>query len=445
LKLSVIGAGYVGLVTAACFADKGYDVKLSTYDPKKMNLINQSIPTFHETGLQEILKRTVDSSRLQATLRREDAILGSDITFVAVGTPSRTDGSIDLRYIKDSSVEIGKAIHKKEAYHLVVIRSTVVPGTTENLVKPIIEKYSRKMAGRDFGLLMQPEFLRQGSAIYDTLNPDRIIIGEHDTRSGEKLENFYKDFYTTLPPILHTNLASAEMIKYASNAFLATKISYMNEIANICETIPGLDVSKVAEGMGLDQRIGKQFLAAGAGFGGSCFPKDAKAFASFARSRGYKTRILESVLRVNRDQTIHIIRLARNQLKTLKGKRIAVLGLSFKPGTDDIREAPSLRIIKRMLREGARVIAYDPAAIENARKILAERIAYADSVWSCLQEADAVLIVTEWEEFKKLTPLDFRKRMKRPVVIDARRIYDPALYAQDLTYIAVGLGKPAFS
>jgi len=441
MKLSAIGAGYVGLVSAVCFADQGYEVILSTEDPEKARLISQGVAPFYETGLEGTLKKVLDSGKLRVTLGREDAVLNSDVTFIAVGTPSRADGSIDLAYIRGSSAKIGAALQKKTDYHLVVVRSTVVPGTTEESVKPTIEKHSGKKAGADFGLVMQPEFLRQGSAIYDTMNPDRIIVGEHDPKSGETLENIYKMFYKEkLPPILRMNLASAEMIKYASNAFLATKISFINEIANICEKVPGVDVAKVAEGMGLDQRIGKSFLQAGAGFGGSCFPKDVSAILAFAKAHRYEPRILKSVLEVNNDQASHVVKLASGQLRTVRGRRIAILGLSFKPGTDDLREAPSLRIIKHLLKQGAQVVAYDPVAIANTRKLLGSKIEYADSPRSCLKNADAALIVTEWDELRDLTPTDFKETMRHPVIVDARRIYDPTTYGLGIRYVAVGLG-----
>lgn len=442
MRLSVIGAGYVGLVSAVCFSDRGYDVTLSTEDSEKARTINQGVPPFHETDLEETLRRVIDSGKLRATLGREDAILNSDITFIAVGTPSRPDGSIDLTFIKEAGLKIGETLRKKTGYHLVAVRSTVVPGTTEDVVKPAVEKRSGKSAGTDFGLVMQPEFLRQGSAIYDTLNPDRIIVGEFDSRSGETLLSFYREFYgERLPPTLRMNLASAEMVKYASNSFLATKISFMNEIANICEKVPGVDVVKVAEGIGLDQRIGKRFLHAGAGFGGSCFPKDLKAIVAYAKGHRYKPSVLESVLKVNEDQAIHVVEMAESQVRTLRGKKVAILGLSFKPGTDDLREAPSMKIVRHLLKEGAKVVAYDPVAIENARRILGEKIEYADSSQSCLEGADVAIVVTEWEEFRKLTPEDFKGWMRNPVLIDARRIYDPATYGLDLRYSAVGLGR----
>jgi UDPglucose 6-dehydrogenase len=441
MRLSVVGAGYVGLVSAVCFADRGYEVILADQDSEKVSLVNQGVPPFYETGLEEILKRSVRSGKLRATVETKDAVLESDITFVAVGTPSRADGSINLAHVKDSSIEIGKALRSKSAYHLVVVRSTVVPGTTDDFVRGTIEKSSQKKAGRDFGLVMQPEFLGQGSAIHDTMNPDRIIVGEYDQRSGETLMNLYGDFFgEKLPPTLRVNLATAEMIKYASNAFLATKISFINEVANICENVPGVDVVKVAEGMGLDERIGKRFLHAGAGFGGSCFPKDVKAIVAFAKGRRYKTRILEAVLKVNKDQATHVVELAKNEFGNLRGRNVAVLGLSFKPGTDDLREAPSLRIIEALLREGAHVVAYDPVAVANARSTVGTRITYANSAQSCLQKADAALVATEWDEFRKLAAADFKKWMRQPLLIDARRIYDPETYRLETKYSAIGLG-----
>jgi nucleotide sugar dehydrogenase len=273
------------------------------------------------------------------------------------------------------------------------------------------------------------------------MKPDRIIIGEYDRQSGETLLKLYTEFYgDRLPSTLRTNLASAEMIKYASNAFLATRISLINEIANICEKVPGVDVVKVAEGIGLDQRIGGRFLNAGAGFGGSCFPKDMRAIVEFAKRHHYNPRILRSVLDLNRDQAIHIVELAKTRLRTLKNKRVAVLGLSFKPGTDDLREAPSLRIIRRLLREKAHVVAYDPVAIINAKRMLGKRISYADSARSCLKDADAALVVTEWDEFRKLAPTEFKELMRQPIVVDARRIYDPDSQRLHTAYMAIGLG-----
>jgi len=303
-------------------------------------------------------------------LDREEAVLNTEITFIAVATPNKPNGSIDLGHIESSSSEIGQALQKKETYHLVVVKSTVVPGTTENVVKPAIEKLSGRRCGIDFGLCMNPEFLREGSALHDTLHPDRIIIGEHDQKSGDSLEALYRDFHgEEMPPLIITNLPTAELIKYANNAFLATKISFINQIANICEKIPGADVTVVAKGIGLDKRIGPLFLNAGWGYGGSCLPKDVKALIAFSEGLGYNPALFNAVEDVNNIQPYRAVELAKKHLGDLKGRRIAILGLAFKPNTDDMREAVSIKIINQLLEEGANIVAYDPAAINNAKGI----------------------------------------------------------------------------
>mgnify|MGYP001038797745 CR=1 FL=1 len=439
-RISVIGAGYVGLVSAVCFADRGYRVSLSTHDPKKVKQVNNGIAPFYEEGLEPLLKKAVAAGNLRASLGRYEAVLESDMSFVAVATPSSPDGRIDLDLIEASSREIGEALRKKTGYHLVVVRSTVVPGTTENTVKLAVEKHSKKKAGEGFGIAMQPEFLRQGSAVFDTMNPDRVVIGEYDARSGDMLDVLYRDFYRNKDiPILRMNLASAEMIKYASNAFLATKISFINELANLCERVNGLDINKIAEGMGLDKRIGRHFLRAGVGYGGSCFPKDVSALIAYGKQLGYEPKILNAITSVNRTQALHAVELAKRHVGNLTGKKVALLGLSFKPGTDDLREAPSLRIINSLVSEGARVVAYDPVAMENARQVLGDKIQCATSTEDCLEHADCCIIVTEWDEFKKLKPEDFVQRMNSAVLIDGRRVYDPRSFGQRLTYVGIGL------
>jgi len=281
-RISIIGTGYVGLCTAIGFAIKGYHVIASTHDPEKAASINRGIPPFYEPNLKEFLQKTVNKGYLKCISDPEQAVLNTDITFITVGTPSQPDGSIDLKYIESSALEIGEALNKKDTYHLVVVKSTVVPGTTENVVKPTLENHSNKKCGTDFGLCMNPEFLREGSALHDTLHPDRIIIGEYDKKSGDTLNALHQDFYgQEKPPTIKTNIPTAEIIKYANNAFLATKISFINTIANICEKIPGADVTTVAKGIGLDKRIGPLFLNAGLGYGGSCLPKDVKALIAF--------------------------------------------------------------------------------------------------------------------------------------------------------------------
>jgi UDPglucose 6-dehydrogenase len=327
-KISIVGTGYVGLCTAAGFASKGYEVITSTHNPEKVDKINRGIPPFFESHLEELLKEAVSEGHLRCVLGRTEAIQNTEMTFVAVGTPSQPDGRINLQHIQDSAREIGEALAEKNAYHLVVIKSTVVPGTTQNVVKPILEKESNKSCGKNFGLCMSPEFLREGSAVYDTLHPDRVVIGEHDKTSGDVLETLSREFYSEeLPPILRTNLPTAELIKYANNAFLATKISFINQIANICEKTSGTDVNTVANAIGLDKRIGPLFLKAGLGYGGSCFPKDVKALIAFSSSLGYDPVIIRAVENVNRNQPYKAVELAKKALGDLKGKRIAVLGL----------------------------------------------------------------------------------------------------------------------
>lgn len=440
-RVSVVGLGYVGLCTAVFFAAKGYKVKVSSQSLEKVEQINAGVPPFYEPQLDNLLKTVVQEDNLVAVLGREEAILDSDVTFISVGTPSLPDGSIDLRFVCESATEIGKALRKKAEYHLIVVKSTVVPGTTENLVKPTVEKNSGKIAGDDFGLVMSPEFLREGSAVYDTFNPDRIVIGEFDEHSGAVFEKLCKLAYGDEVPVLRVNCPTAEMIKYASNAFLATKVSFINEIANICELVPGIDVVKVAKGMGLDPRIGSRFLNAGVGWGGSCFPKDVKALIAFSRKEEFKPLLLESVVRVNLEQARHVVDLMKEGLGKLEGRKIAVLGLSFKPNTNDMREAPSARIIDLLCKEGAVIHAYDPMAMKDAKEILGDKVNFSQTVNECVEGADCCLIVTEWDEFKKLGPDDFVKLMKVPFILDGRRIYDPAKFLDKTKYKAIGLGN----
>ena len=289
---------------------------------------------------------------------------------------------------------------------------------------------------------MSPEFLRQGSAFEDTIHSDRVVIGEHDRKSGDTLENLYKDFYgKDAPPTIRTTLATAELIKYASNSLLATKISFINSMANICEKIPGADVKTVAKGMGLDKRIGPLFLSAGLGYGGSCFPKDVKALIAHSKGLGYPLELLAAVEKVNKIQPLKAVRFCKQQLGKLEGKNIAILGLAFKPDTDDMREARVIPIINQLLKEGANVTAYDPVAMGVAKNIFQDRIQYASSVISCIKNADCAILVTEWDEFKKLTPEDFIKHMKQPILMDGRRIYDPEAFTSKMKFVAIGLGR----
>ena len=445
-EISIIGVGYVGLCTAVGFASKGYTVIASDNIAKKVAKINRCIPPFHEPGLQNLLEEAIKTGRLKCLVNQtEKAVLDSDLTFVAVGTPSKSDGNINLQFLESAAHDIGDALNKKDTYHLVVVKSTVVPGTTQGIVKSILEKVSQKKCGSDFGLCMNPEFLRQGSAFEDTLHSDRVVIGEYDKKSGETLESLYKDFYSKTvppPPILRTALSTAELIKYASNSLLATKISFINMIANLCEKLPGGDVKVVANALGLDKRIGPLFLDAGLGYGGSCFPKDVKAIIACSKNLGYRLKLLEEVESINETQPLRAVEFCKELLNNnLKDKHIAILGLAFKPDTDDMREARVIPIINSLLIEGAKVIVYDPVAMPTARNIFKNKIQYATSAIECLKNADCCILVTEWDEFKKLRPEDFTTSMKQPILVDGRRIYDPHEFSRKMKFAALGLGK----
>ena len=355
-RISIIGVGYVGLCTAVGFANKGYSVVSSDIDADKMGKIKAGMPPFYEPALSKMLKEAIQTGQLTCLVNQtQNAVLETDITYIAVGTPSRFDGSIDLQFIEAVAHDIGRALKQKRGYHVVIVKSTVIPGTTQSIVKPILETESKKSCGKDFGLCMNPEFLRQGFAFYDTFHPDRVVIGQYDKKSGDRLENVYREFYSeNIPSIIRTSPSSAEIIKYASNSFLATKISFINTIANICEKIPEADVETVAKAIGLDKRIGPLFLNAGLGYGGSCFPKDVKALIACSKALGYESELLESIENVNKKQPLRAVDFCREQLTNLEGKNIAILGLAFKPDTDDMREARVIPIINQLLKEGAR-------------------------------------------------------------------------------------------
>jgi UDPglucose 6-dehydrogenase len=442
-KISIIGVGYVGLCTAVGFANKGFDVVCSDVDVGKVAKIKEGVPPFHEPSLPKMLEETIQNGKLTCLVNQtQRAVLETEVTYIAVGTPSKADGSVDLRFIEAVSADIGKALKQKSGYHVVVVKSTVIPGTTQKTVKPILEAESKKKCGEDFGLCMNPEFLRQGCAFEDTSSADRVVLGSFDKKSGDTIEALYREFYVPkVPPILRTSLATAELIKYASNAMLATKISFINTIANICEKIPGADVKIVASAMGLDKRIGSLFLDAGLGYGGSCFPKDVKALIACSKGFGYTPELLESVENINEEQPLKAVEFCRQQLGELQGKNIAILGLAFKPNTDDMREARVIPIINQLLKEGATVVAYDPVAENVAKSIFKSKIHYASSAIVCIKNADCCLIVTEWDEFRKLTPEDFVKNMKQPILFDGRRIYDPERFCEKLRFAAIGLGK----
>ncbi|MFX1236370.1 MAG: UDP-glucose dehydrogenase family protein [Promethearchaeota archaeon] len=439
-RISIAGCGYVGLVTASCLASKGFKVIATTIKEDEAELINKGQAPFYEKGLDEILKQAIDDDNLYVTLDNKMAILETDITLICVGTPMRENNSIDLSFIDNISQEIGKALADKDGYHLIVARSTIVPGTTRDLIGKNIERLSGKRMGEHFGLAMQPEFLREGASVYDTFHPNRLIMGELDKKSGDILESMWKQFYDEpYPPKERMNIESAEMVKYANNCFLSTKISFANEFARFAELIPNVDVVQVMKGIGLDDRINPNFLGAGVGFGGSCFHKDVSAIKNWAKEKGFQSRVLEAVLELNNDQAIHMVDIAEELIGDLKGKKIAILGLSFKPGTDDMREAASLRVIKELSKRAVtNIVAYDPEAEEAAKKILNDTIKYSNSIEEALQDSDCALLITEWEQFKSLTPQDFIKHMKTPNLVDGRRIYDHDTFSKQLHFRTIG-------
>jgi UDPglucose 6-dehydrogenase len=414
MRVSVIGAGYVGLVTAAALASKGHNVIVVDTDQSKVNKVNRKKSPIYEEGLDDMLSDCIESNRLRATGDYEE-ILDTDVTLICVGTPSNPDGSMNLSYIKESAKAIGKVLGAKSKRHTVVVRSTVVPGTTKEIIIPILEKYSRKKAHVDFDVAVNPEFLQEGKALQGFFNPDRIIIGEEERRAGDTVEKLYKGISAL---IIRMGITTAEMIKFTSNAFLATKISFINDIGNICRSL-GIDVYDVVKGVGVDYRIGEHFLSAGIGFGGSCLPKDVKALVHSSRRLGYRPRVLESVLEVNRNQVLNMLRMVEEKLGNLKGKTICVLGLAFKPNTDDVRNAPALEVIKLLVKKGASVKTYDPLARPGAKRVLSEKVKYCSNAKEAVSDCDCVLVMTEWDEFKD------ESLYRGKVVFDGRRVLDP--------------------
>jgi len=421
-SISIIGTGYVGLVTGVCLAKLGNRVICVDIDKERVRKINKGISPIYEKNLDELLGEVLKKKRLEATTDLKYAVENSDVSFICVGTPQGLLGYIDLKYVEQVSREIGAILKNKEDFHVVVVKSTVVPGTTEYKILPLIEKTSGKKACKDFGIAMNPEFLREGNAIEDFMKPDRIVLGILDERTKQILFGIYKDFPC---PIMVTDPKTAEMIKYATNSFLVTKISFINEIGNICKLL-GIDVYEVAKGLALDHRISPYFLNAGIGFGGSCFPKDVKALIGKAKEVYYRPLLLNAALEVNEGQPLKLIELLEKKVGDLKSKDIVVLGLAFKPNTDDMREAPSIKIIHTLLNKGARVHATDPKAIENAKAILGkhERLIFHETAENALKNGDIVLIVTEWDEYKK------EELYRDKIVFDGRRIEEAKKYAR---------------
>src|SRR6266581_5051174 len=437
--VSVIGMGYVGLRTSAAFASKGIKTVGIDIDEKRIEQIRQGRAPLYEPQLDSMLKKAVKKRLLTATNDISQAAYTSS-TFLTVGTPSRKDGSIDLTSIERAAEEMGTALSEKQSYHLVIVKSTVIPGTTNRIVNPILAKSSSKTIGTNLGLCANPEFLKEGTAINDTLHPDKIVIGANDKKSANTLKQLYMRFYgKNLPTEILTSPETAELVKYASNAFLATKVSFINTIANIAQSIPGVDVNQIVEAIGRDPRIGPLFLKAGPGYGGSCFHKDLQAIINFSENLGYSPLLLRATEGTNEQQAEKVVELAEKLTGPLEQKRIAILGLAFKKDTDDIRGAAALRVITLLLKKGARVIASDPLAIPNARRQLGENVEFAEDEQSALNGADCCILMTEWSQFEKLQAKDYLALMRTPNLIDARRLYNPKEY-ESLNFVAIGFG-----
>ncbi len=431
MRISIVGTGYVGLVTGACFAEKGHEVICVDIDPERVAALNRAESPIYEEGLDALLARHV-GGRLRATTDLAAAVAATEATLIAVGTPF--DGQrIDLTAVLAAARQIGSALRSADRYHLVVVKSTVVPGTTDGPVRAALEEGSGLVAGTDFGLAMNPEFLSEGQAVRDFLEPDRIVVGALDARSDAVLTDLYRPFPDSVPR-LHTNTRTAEMIKYASNALLATLVSFTNELANMGAAIGGIDTVDVMRGVHLSQYFRDRnadglppivaFLRAGCGFGGSCLPKDVSALIAHGKSLGAKTRILDATIDVNRDQPARTVALLRRHWQSLSGIRVAVLGLAFKPDTSDVRESPAFPIIRQLLEAGASVTACDPVATHEARRTLADgRVAYCDEVATAVETAQAVIVVTPWRQFGELPRL-LAGRDPSPVLVDARRAFD---------------------
>ena len=437
MKVAIVGSGYVGLVTGACFAEVGIEVMCVDVDTKKIeNLQNGIIPIF-EPGLEEMVRRNSAKGRLQFTTSLPEALQNCEVLFIAVGTPPDKDGSADLQYVLSVARECGKNI---KDYLLIVTKSTVPVGTAQKVRQAVQEELEIRGVNIPFDIASNPEFLKEGAAIDDFLKPDRIVVGLDSPEAEERMKRLYKPFTLNGHPIIFMDIVSAELTKYAANAMLATKISFMNDMANLSEIV-GADINMVRKGIGSDSRIGNKFIYPGIGYGGSCFPKDVKALIHTAEGYNYQLRVLKAVEEVNQDQKSLLYHKISKYFKgDLTGKLIALWGLSFKPQTDDMREAPSLVIIKKLIEAGAKVKAYDPVAMKEAQRILGDTITYSDEQYGALVDADCLVLVTEWPEFKFPNFAIVKKLMSKPVVFDGRNIYEIAeMKRNGFDYFCVGV------
>src|SRR5215471_7661447 len=430
MKIAVIGTGYVGLVAGACLAENGNEVICVDKDSAKVRALQRGRIPIYEPGLEELVRRNRAEKRLTFTTDLGKGVRASQIVFVAVGTPTGEDGSADLRHVLEVAKQIGKSMN---GYKVVVDKSTVPVGTSEKVREAI-----RKETSHPFSVVSNPEFLKQGAAIEDFMKPDRVVIGAEDQRSAEIMKELYAPFTRTGAPIMLMDPASAELCKYAANAMLATRISFMNEVSNVCELV-GADVDQVRRAVASDRRIGPAFLFPGVGYGGSCFPKDVKALVKFASAKSYDFEILRSVENVNERQKVRLFGKMKQHFGSLKGRRIAVWGLAFKPKTDDMREAPAVPLINAVLNAGAAVSAYDPEAMKVAKGIFGSQVSFADKSYEAVSGADALALITEWNEFREPDWMKIKKLMRTPVIFDGRNIFNgEQLRGLGFTYLSMG-------
>ncbi|MDA4126123.1 MAG: UDP-glucose/GDP-mannose dehydrogenase family protein [Thaumarchaeota archaeon] len=437
-SVAVVGLGYVGLCSAVVFADRGFRVKGLEIDRKRVRMINRGSTPIHEPGLKGMLKTALRSGRLSLTSSYEDALRDSNMVFITVGTPSGPNGAIDLRYVRDAASSIGKSLRTLD-YRLVVVKSTVLPGSTDGLVKTILEKESRKEEGTGFGLAANPEFLREGSAIWDSKHQSTVLIGSSDPTSIRALKGFYRNLNLGRSRYLVTSATNAEFIKYAVNAYRAVTLTFLNTIANICSRTPGGDIDSVARGLVDIAKLDRRYAKAGIGFGGSCLPKDTRALAARATELGENAGLLEAALRINDTQPEKTLEMAKNLGVSIKGKKVTLLGLTFKANSDDLRESRAMLIARKLIKEGAVVTVYDPQGMDKAAEILGSRVRYGTSAKASLKGAECCIIGTDWDEFRRLTPKDYVSLMATPVIVDGRRLYRPSTFAKGgVQYARIG-------
>ena len=435
MKIGIIGLGFVGLSFASVLASKGYSIIGVDTDKEKLEKIKNGIVPFYEPKLQSMLRRSLNVGlKISSNIL---AIKKCNLIFVTVGTPQKRNGEIDLTMIKNVTNKIGKLLSKTKHKPIIIIKSTVIPGTTQNVILPILQRMSRKNVGKGFGLLTNPEFLRETMAVNDTLHPHVIVLGGYNDIFLKRARRFYSNLHHSVPIVL-TNYSTAEIIKYANNSFLATKISFINQIASICEEIPDANIDDVAKTIGLDPRIGNLFLDAGPGYGGSCLPKDVKAIINFSTKAGINPTLLTAVEKTNKQQINSIIKLIKQNIGKIHGRKIAVLGIAFKPETDDIRDSVSVELVNRLIKLGAKITIHDPKAIENAKKIFNNKIKYQKSVSTAVKDCKCAIIMTAWKQYEKINNKTI-EHMAKKFIIDSRRIIsDKKLNAK---YFAIGLGQ----